>query len=210
MNKSPELFDRDLRLEQTLERAAQAPREPELAADWSLKCELAGLATEPLPDRLRRRVLAQARVVSDRRPVWLLATAAALFTSLAVAFLIQLPVPRDAARGLVEVEPAGVSGHSSVLARRDAMDLQLALNTIQQTSLRATWLAGRGLSEHLNPGDVDLGLRQLPYVDVVRSAFQSSNRTPASFINVPSRVGDRACGRGVSKPGAAEACFPLR
>ncbi|MCA1778466.1 MAG: hypothetical protein LC637_03510 [Xanthomonadaceae bacterium] len=43
MNKSPESFDPDLRHEQALERAAQMPREHELAVDWSLKCELAGL-----------------------------------------------------------------------------------------------------------------------------------------------------------------------
>jgi len=178
MNKSPESFERDLRREQAIEQAAQAPRDLELAADWALKRELAGLESDALPDLLRRRVLAQARAPSGHRPVWWLAAAAALFASLTAVVLVQLPVPSDDASRMAGAERPGALMPSSMLEPADALDLRLALNTIQQTGRRATWLAGRGLSEHLDPEDVDFGIEQLPYADAIRSVFQNSSRDP--------------------------------
>ena len=59
MHKSPDSFERDLERAIALENNRIAPRDPELAADWALKRELAGLGAAELPDpsrsRLRRR-----------------------------------------------------------------------------------------------------------------------------------------------------------
>ena len=83
MHKSHDPFERDLERANALENSRSAPREPELAADWTLKRELAGLGAAELPEAVKARAR-RAAVVQQRGP-WLLGIAAALVAAVVPA-----------------------------------------------------------------------------------------------------------------------------
>ncbi|MGK7295376.1 MAG: hypothetical protein ACNS61_06030 [Candidatus Wenzhouxiangella sp. M2_3B_020] len=161
MNKSRDFFIRDLASEEALE-SARSPGDPELAADRALKRELAGLDRAELPRRARERALSAARI-HDRTP-WFMAAAATIAAAVAIAVVM---------RGS---EPPAASP-----TRGEFAELGLALNTINDAGQRAVALAGRKVSRSLVVPE--LGLAELPYADVVRTALRpppSGSRNNAS------------------------------
>jgi hypothetical protein len=151
MNKSRDPFIRDLEREQALE-SARAAGDPDLAADRALKRELAGLGRAELPRRVRERALGAARP-ADRTP-WFMAAAAAIAAAVAIVVVMRGPAPPSASP-----------------TRGEFAELGLALNTINDAGRRAVALAGHKVSRSLVVPE--LGLAELPYADVVRSALRS-------------------------------------
>lgn len=159
MNKSRDRFIRDLASEEAVE-SMHRPGDPELAADRALKRELAGLGRAELPRRTRERALSAARN-RDRTP-WFMATAATIAAAVAIAIVMRGPEPPMASP-----------------TRGEIAELGLALHTINDAGQRAVALAGRQVSRSL--AVPDLGLAELPYADVVRTALRPGSTD--SFTN---------------------------
>jgi len=158
MHKSHDPFDRDLERADALENSPDAPREPELAADWALKQELAGLGAAGLPESVRSR--ARRAALAEQRGPWLLGVAAALVAAVVVAVVLQSP-PRS---------PEIVTPTAQDLA-----ELQLAFDTINRTGKRAVAMAGREVQASLVVPD--LGLAELPYAGYLRPYFERPDRS---------------------------------
>lgn len=142
------------RLEDRVRDAGGPPSDPELAADWHLRRELAGLKPEPLSPELRRAVIARSRQPAGWRS-WPVALAAGLAGVLVIATALQAPAPAP--------EPASTE------------ELRLALTTIDRTSRRALGTAGREVGEHLRFPVI--GLEQLPYGHLLRTLTVSTPQT---------------------------------
>jgi len=162
MHKSHDPFERDLQHANELENSRAAPHEPELAADWALRRELAGLGAAELPEDIRAKALRAA--VSEQRRPWLMGIAAALVAAVVVTVVVQAPV-----RSPVE-PPAAVTPTAQDLA-----ELQFAFDTINRTGRRAVVLAGREVQESLVMPD--LGLAELPYAGYVRPYLKRPDRS---------------------------------
>lgn len=158
MHKSHEPFERDLERADALENSRNAPREPELAADWTLKQELAGLGAAELPQAVKAR--ARRAVAVEQRGPWLLGVAAALVAAVAVTVVLQSPT-----RSPAVVTPTA----------QDLAELQFAFDTINRTGKRAAALAGREVHESLVMPD--LGLTELPYAGYIRPYFERPDRS---------------------------------
>ena len=162
MHKSPDPFERDLERAIALENSRTAPGDLELAADWALKRELAGLGTGGLPDSVRARAR-RTTLVAQRGP-WLLGIAAALVAAVVVTLVLQVS-PRSPAQAPSVVTPTA----------RDLAELQFAFDTINRTSRRVAAMAGREVQESLVMPD--LGLADLPYARYVRPYFERPDRS---------------------------------
>lgn len=160
MQKSPDRFEQDLAREIELERRSSAPRDPELAADWALKRELAGLGAAELPQRVRAR--ARRTAISEQRGPWLLGIAAALVAAVVVTLVLQPPAETPS--------PSVVTPTA-----RDLAELQFAFDTINRTGKRAVALAGREVQESLVMPE--LGLAELPYAGYIRPYFARPDRS---------------------------------
>lgn len=166
MHKSPDPFERDLKREDEIENSRTAPRDPELAADWALKHELAGFGAADLPGRARKRAL-QAASGAPRGP-WLLAVAAVMLAAVVVALVLQSPSPSQSStssQASLAVAPSA----------RDLADLKLALDTINRSSKRAVLIAGREVQQSL--AAPDLGLAELPYAGYIQPYFERRDRS---------------------------------
>jgi len=161
MHKSPDPFERDLERAIALENSRTAPRDPELAADWALKRELAGLGAAELPDRARARV--RRKVAMEQRSPWLLGIAAAMVAAVVATLVLQSPV-----------QPPSQPEASVTPTARDLIELQLAFDTINRTGRRAVAMAGREVQESL--AMPDLGLAKLPYAGYIRPYFERPDR----------------------------------
>lgn len=162
MHKSHDPFERDLERANALENSRTVPRDPELAADWALKCELAGLGAAELPDRAKARMRRSVGV--EQRGPWLLGIAAALVAAVVVTLVLQSPMHSPGEAPSVVTPTA-----------RDLAELQLAFDTINRTGKRAVALAGRQVQESLVMPD--LGLADLPYAGYVRPYFERPDRS---------------------------------
>jgi len=160
MHKSPDPFERDLERENALEDSRSAPREPELAADWAIKRELAGLGAAELPEAVKARAR-RAAVVQQRGP-WLLGIAAALVAAVVVTVVLQSPARSPS--------PSVVTPTA-----RDLAELQFAFDTINRTGKRAVAMAGREVQASL--AMPDLGLAELPYAGYIRPYFERPDRS---------------------------------
>lgn len=158
MHKSHDPFERDLERANALETSRAAPREPELAADWALKRELAGLGGAELPESVRSR--ARRTALAEKRGPWLLSAAAALVAAVVVAVVLQSP-----ARSPQVVTPTA----------KDLVELQFAFDTINRTGKRAVAMAGREVQASL--AIPDLGLAELPYAGYVRPYLERPDRS---------------------------------
>ena len=162
MHKSHDSFERDLERANALESSRIAPREPELAADWALKRELAGLGAAELPHRVKVRV--HRRVAREQRGPWLLGIAAAIVGAVVLTVVLQSPMHSPAEAPAVITPTA-----------RDLAELQLAFDTINRTGKRAVAMAGREVQESLVMPD--LGLAELPYAGYIQPYFQRPDRS---------------------------------
>ncbi|MBL38160.1 MAG: hypothetical protein CMP07_07105 [Xanthomonadales bacterium] len=160
MHKSHDPFERDLERANALENSRSAPREPELAADWTLKRELAGLGAAELPEAVKARAR-RAAVVQQRGP-WLLGIAAALVAAVVVTVVLQSPAETPS--------PSVVTPTA-----RDLAELQFAFDTINRTGKRAVAMAGREVQASL--AMPDLGLAELPYAGYIRPYFERPDRS---------------------------------
>jgi len=158
MHKSPDPFERDLEREIKLESSRTAPRDPELAADWALKRELAGLGAAELPAGVG--AAAYRGAMAGQRGPWLMGLAAAFVAAVIVTVVLQSP-----GRSPSVVTPTA----------RDLVELQFAFDTINRTGKRAVALAGREVQESL--AMPDLGLTALPYAGYVRPYFERPDRS---------------------------------
>lgn len=158
MQKSPDPFERDLERAIALENCRTVPRDPELAADWAVKRELAGLGAAELPESVRAR--ARRAALAQQRGPWLLGIAAALVAAVVVTVVLQSPV-----RSPSVVTPTA----------RDLAELQFAFDTINRTGKRAVTMAGREVQESL--AMPDLGLAELPYAGYIRPYFERPDRS---------------------------------
>ena len=162
MHRSHDSFKNDLERANALENHRTAPRDPELAADWALKRELAGLGAAELPDPVRVRL--RRRVAVEQRGPWLLGIAAAIVGAVVLSVVLQSP-SRSPAEAPAVVTPTA----------RDLAELQLAFDTINRTGKRAVAVAGREVKESL--AMPDLGLAELPYAGYVRPYFERPDRS---------------------------------
>jgi len=151
--RNDHLFRADLASAEALDAADEAPRDPELAADWAVKRDLAALRAAELPsgvvDRARRQAM-----VRPRTP-WFMATAAALVAAVVATLALRAP----------ESSPSVVTPSA-----REMAQLELALETLNATGRRAAAIAGRELSGSLVVPD--LGLSDLPYAEYVQPYLQ--------------------------------------
>lgn len=161
MHKSHDPFERDLERANALENSRSVPRDPELAADWALKRELAGLGSAELPASVRARAR-RAAVVEQRGP-WLLGIAAALVAALVVTVVLQSEAPMS------EEAPSVV-----MPTAQDLAELQFAFDTINRTSRRALAMTGRELQDNLVMPE--LGLTELPYAGYVQPYLERRDR----------------------------------
>jgi len=157
MHKSPDPFERDLERAIALENSPTAPDDSELAADWALKRELAGLGVAELPHRVRAAV--DRNAVATRSGPWLWSMAAALVAAVIVTVVLQSPV-----RSPAVVMPTA----------HDLADFQLALDTIDRTGKRAMALAGREVQESFVMPELDLS--ELPYAGYIKTYFERPDR----------------------------------
>jgi len=162
MHKSPDPFERDLEREISLESSPGAPRDPEMAADWALKHELAGFGAAELPVRVSARV--RRSVALEKRGPWLLGMAAATVAAVVLTVALQSP-PGAPAEGPSVVTPTA----------HDLAELQVAFDTLNRTGKRAVAMAGREVQESLVMPD--LGLAELPYAGYVRPYFERPDRS---------------------------------
>lgn len=162
MHKSPDPFEKDLERAIALENSRTAPGDPELAADWALKRELAGLGAGGLPDSVRARAR-RTTLVAQRGP-WLLGIAAALVAAVVVTVVLQAP-PRSPVHEPMIVTPTA----------RDLAELQFAFDTINRTGKHAVAMAGREVQQSL--AMPDLGLAELPYAGYIRPYFERPDRS---------------------------------
>lgn len=151
-------FRADLASAETLDAADVAPRDPELAADWALKRELAGLGAGELPTG----VAARARRKAAARPhtPWFMAAAAALVAAVVVTLVLRAPSPAPSI---------------AAPTAREMAQLELALETLNATGRRAVAIAGREVSGSL--ALPDLGLDELPYAEYVRPYLVRRDRS---------------------------------
>lgn len=140
MNRLHEPSAEAARLEDRIHDPAGVINDPELAADARMRSELAALPQPRLPDPVRNRVLAMARM--RRRRPWLMAMAAVLGLALVVPVIF--------ISGSDHQAPGAAEAH----------ELQVALTTIAESGQQALALAGTQFGRHLAPAD--LGLDRLP------------------------------------------------
>lgn len=146
MNRLHNARSNEARFEDQLQSLLKAPTEPELAADWLLRKELARLKPEPLLPAFRDRVLSSTRRLRLR---WAsgMAAAASISGLLLFSHLIQQP--------------------ENDITLSDAQNFQLAMQTISTTSQRALNITGRELNEHVRMPAIEL--EALPYSDILQS-----------------------------------------
>jgi len=146
MNRLPEPSRAELNAEDRLTITGHRPQDPELAADWDLRCELRRLNTPPLPADLRSRVMNATHTPRHRAPWWGLAAAVVL--GLAVALII---------------EPFDQPGGTTTVAESDLEELKLALDSLELGARRAGSAAGSQLSRGLTMTRIDLD--EVPYAN---------------------------------------------
>lgn len=153
MNKSPD-HSRELAAEARLCDSSARPEDAELAADWDLKQSLRAMTPGVLPAQLRQRVVAD----TWRRPItrpWWPALAAAVVLSVAIALII---------------DPRQPDLSATAVSSADLAELQLALNTLDDSLKRTRLIAGRELASSLDVSSLEID--NLPYGRQVREWIQ--------------------------------------
>jgi hypothetical protein len=158
MNKLPDSFALDLERERRLQAATSAPDDDALGADWRLRNQLRALREDlRLPDEVRAGVLNRR---SRRMSVsWLGAVAAALLIAVALPLLRTAPDPAPA----------------DEIGAAELAEFRLAFNTLQDASIRAGRLVGRGMSQRV--ALPELGLAELPYAEFLQQSLQPTRRS---------------------------------
>ncbi len=171
MNRSPENRTgrpNDAELENRLRAADSPPQDRELAADWSLRRELAELGPdEALSADLRRAVLGHA--AAHARPRRWRGLPVALAASLAGVLVL-----------LAVLQPGEQETSPPTASSGNVEDFQLALATLDRTSRRAMNVAGREVREHLEyPDDfLRIELERLPYGRLLASFRLAPSHPP--------------------------------
>lgn len=160
MNRLHNARRNEARLEDQLQNLLKPPAEPELAADWALRKELARLKPEPLPPAFRHRVLSDSRRFRLR---WAsgMAMAASISMLLLFGHLIQQP--------------------QNDITRSDAQNFQLAMQTISTTSQRALNITGRELDEHVRMPTI--AIDDLPYSSVLQAMIAAPTESELTKEN---------------------------
>ncbi len=173
MNRSPENGNgrpSEAELETGLRAADAPPRDRELAADWSLRRELAALGPDDrLPADLRRAVLQHATNHPRPGPRHWRGLPVALAAGLAAVLVL-----------VAVLQPGERQPSPAIASSADVEDLQLALVTLDRTSRQAIDMAGRGVREHLEyPEDFPrIELEQLPYGHLLASFRLAPSHPP--------------------------------
>lgn len=173
MNRSPEKRasrPSEAELETALRAADAPPKDRELAADWSLRRELAALGPDDaLPTDLRRAVLHHATNHSRPGPRHWRGLPAALAAGLAGVLVL-----------VAVLQPGERQPSPPIASTADVEDLQLALATLDRTSRRAMDMAGREVREHLEyPEDFPrIELERLPYGRLLASFRRAPPHSP--------------------------------
>jgi DNA-directed RNA polymerase specialized sigma24 family protein len=133
--------------------ARTRPDDAELAADWDLKQSLRAMAPTDLPAPFRQRI-----VSTTRRPfagIWWPALAAAVVLSVAIVLVL---------------EPHRPELHATAVSSADLAELQLALDTLDDSIRRTRLITGRELASSLSVPTIEID--DLPYGRQVRDWIQ--------------------------------------